>query len=118
MATITELALFKECVENPKHIQKLEELNLDRISNPQNTSDLSEKQYYQRKSLKLFHMTWSGVTKYMRTVCQVKNKPVSFPGLGIFVPIMKLEDVKSQKLTANALDQFNPADFDVTLMVN
>ena len=55
MATITELALFKECVENPKHIMKLEELNLDRISDPHNISDLTEKLYYQKKALKLFH---------------------------------------------------------------
>ena len=46
MATITELALFKECVENPKHLQRLEELNLDRISDPQNMKDISEKVYY------------------------------------------------------------------------
>ena len=69
MATITELALFKECVENPKYIQKLSELNLDQMSDPLNMKDMTEKEYYQKKSLKLFHMTWSGVTKYMRTVC-------------------------------------------------
>ena len=63
-------------------------------------------------------MTWSGVTKYMRTVCQVKNKPVQFPGLGIFVPMLKAEDVTSQKLTTKALEGFNPADMDVTLMIN
>lgn len=69
MATITELALFKQCVENPKFIQKLEELNLDRMSDPQNMADITEQIYYQKKALRLFHMTWSGVTKYMRTVC-------------------------------------------------
>ena len=69
MATITELALFKECVENPKFINKLEDLNLDKISDPLNMTDINEKEYYQKKALKLFHMTWSGVTKYMRTVC-------------------------------------------------
>lgn len=75
---------------------RLEELNLDKISDPMNMSELSEKVYYQKKAIKLFHMTWSGVTKYMRTVCQVKNKPVSFPGLGIFVPMLKSEDVVSR----------------------
>jgi len=29
---------------------------------------MHEKEYYQKKALKLFHMAWSGVTKYMRTV--------------------------------------------------
>ena len=36
----------KECVENPKHIQRLEELNLDKISDPQNMADITEKVYY------------------------------------------------------------------------
>ena len=69
MATITELALFKECVENPRFLQRLEELNLDKISDPRNLEELSEKTYLQKKALRLFHMTWSGVTKYLRTVC-------------------------------------------------
>ena len=33
-------------------------------------------------------MAWSGVTKYMRTVTQGKWKPVEFPGLGIFMPVL------------------------------
>lgn len=69
MATITELALFKECVENPQFIQKLEELNMDRVNDPKDIHTMTEKVYYQKKALKLFHMTWSGVTKYMRTTC-------------------------------------------------
>ncbi len=46
MATITEVALFKACVEDPKHIQKLEMLNLDGITDPQNASELTEKEFY------------------------------------------------------------------------
>ena len=87
MATLTELALFKQCVESPQYIQSLSDLNLDRIGDPSNMVDITESVYYQKKAMKLFHMTWSGVTKYMRTVCQIKNKPVQFPGLGVFVPI-------------------------------
>ena len=34
MANLTELALFKACVESPKHIKNLSELNLDRIGDP------------------------------------------------------------------------------------
>ena len=86
MSTVTELALFKSCVESPQYIKHLNELNMDRISDPQDLKDITEEVYYQKKAMKLFHMTWSGVTKYLRTVCQVKCKPVQFPGLGVFVP--------------------------------
>tara|TARA_B100000780_G_C21040219_1_gene417396 strand:+ start:150 stop:506 length:357 start_codon:yes stop_codon:yes gene_type:complete len=82
-------------------------------------ADITEEVYYQKKAMKLFHMTWSGVTKYMRTVCQIKNKPVQFPGLGVFVPIkMNIEDSDPTKLTSKALSEFDPADYDVSLMVN
>lgn len=41
MSTVTELALFKSCVENPKHITFIDDLNLEKISNPSNFADLS-----------------------------------------------------------------------------
>jgi hypothetical protein len=41
MSTVTELALFKQCVENPKHITFIDDLNLDKISNPSNFAELS-----------------------------------------------------------------------------
>lgn len=65
-------------------------------------------------------MAWSGVTKYMRTVTQGKCKPVEFPGLGIFMPVLaqKGQEVKSAKLTAGALGKLNPEDMDVALMVS
>jgi hypothetical protein len=46
MATVTELALFKACVESPQYIKHLNELNMDRISDPQNLSDITEEVYY------------------------------------------------------------------------
>jgi len=65
MANITELSLFKACVEHPQHM-KLADLNLDRISDPLNSSSISEEEYLQKKTLKLLHMAWSGITKYMK----------------------------------------------------
>jgi len=87
MATLTEIALFKACVENPQYLKKPDDLNLDRISDPSNAHELDEFEIFCKKAIKLFHMSWSGITKYMRTVCQVKCKPVEFPGLGIFLPV-------------------------------
>ena len=40
------MALFKACVEDPQVISRLEDLNLDRISDPQLTHKLSEKEFY------------------------------------------------------------------------
>lgn len=42
MSTITELALFKSCVENPLAISKLEDLNLDKITDPTNAANEKE----------------------------------------------------------------------------
>ena len=44
-------------------------LNMEMISDPTNVGELTEKEFLQKKALKLFHMAWSGITKYMRTVC-------------------------------------------------
>ncbi len=63
-------------------------------------------------------MAWSAITKYMRTVCQVKCKPVEFPNFGIFVPVVMSDAQASEKLTEKALAQFNPADMDVSLLLN
>ena len=65
-------------------------------------------------------MAWSGVTKYMRTVTQGKCKPVEFPGLGIFMPVLaqRGQEVQSAKLKAGALGKLNPEDMDVALVVS
>ena len=65
-------------------------------------------------------MVWSGVTKYMKTVTQVKCKPVEFPGLGIFLPVLleRGKQSQSQKLTENALKSFDPTDLDVKMLLN
>ena len=72
MATLTEIALFKACVETPQYIKQFSDLNLDRISGPTTGEDISEEEIYKKKFNKLFHMAWSGITKYIRTVTQVK----------------------------------------------
>lgn len=88
MATLTEIALFKACVEKPQFISDYSSFNMDRISGPSNCEGLSEEEINNKKLNKLYHMAWSGICKYMRTVTQIKNKPIEFPGLGIFVPVI------------------------------
>lgn len=107
MSTVTELALFKDCVERPKHITFVEDLNLDRIPNPSNFEELSNHETNRKKAIKLFHMAWSGTTKYIREICMQKGKPIEFPGLGIFNPLKFVKEVSGDKLTSNNLDALN-----------
>ena len=50
-------------------------------------------------------MVWSGTTKYLRTTCQDKGKPVEFPGLGIFNPITVTTE--SERLNSKTLGALN-----------
>ena len=62
-------------------------------------------------------MVWSGVTKYMRTVCTMKHKAVDLPGVGIFVPMQEIKGQKleTKNLTSAALKEFKEEDNDVKL---
>ena len=61
---------------------------------------MTEKEILMRKAAKLYHMAWSGVTKYLKTVCQVKQKPIEFPGFAIFLPVcVRQAEEDSQRLT-------------------
>lgn len=74
MASISEFALFKECVHNPRFLNSnLSQLNLAFIrdpaapDNPEAPVDNSL-EASQRKALRLFYMVWSGVTKCLRNM--------------------------------------------------
>ena len=69
MSTVTELALFKQCINNPKHLTFIDDLSLDKISNPSDFLTLSAHDIQKKKALRLFHMVWSGTTKYIRQIC-------------------------------------------------
>lgn len=121
MASLTEIALFKACVETPQYIKSFSDLNLDRISGPSNTDDLTEEEVYKKRLNKLFHMAWSGITKYIRTVTQLKQKPIEFPALGILMPVgtaVQKLDGESQRLNSRALHKLDPTDIEVQLWVH
>ena len=104
----TEITLFKACIENPKSFSYLRDLRLEGITEPQTfikqlenqmanpdkkqSFIMNEEEYLQRKAIKLFHMAWSGVTKYLRTLLIGKKLPCEFPGLGIFYPVSLAQD--------------------------
>ena len=78
MSTISEFTLFKECVHNPRYLDaNLSQLNLSFIRDPNSTEDPNAEpkqavsdslEVKQRKALRLFNMTWSGVTKCIRNI--------------------------------------------------
>jgi len=82
MSNISEFALFKECVNNPRFLDKnLSQLNLAFIKDPaavesgdhdipKDTSSTDTLDVTQRKALRLFYMVWSGVTKCLRNQVQ------------------------------------------------
>lgn len=120
MSTITELAIFKAAVDHPLTFSSVLELSLDRISDPQNVESLSAQEVGKKKAIKLFHMIWSGVTKYLKTVTNIKCKPLEFPGLGIFLPTLSERGMETQqmKLTEQALNNFDPSELDVKLLLS
>jgi len=42
MATLTEIALFKACVESPQYIKSYGDVNLERITGPTNPLEFTE----------------------------------------------------------------------------
>ena len=80
MSSISEFALFKECVNNPQFLDKsLSKLNLAFIKDPAaieagehrhdlpvDTTATDTLEVTQRKAMRLFYMVWSGVTKCLR----------------------------------------------------
>jgi len=75
MASISEFALFKECVHNPRHLDaNLSQLNLQFIKDPAAPEGDPDQpapiddslEATQRKALRLFYMVWSGLTKCLR----------------------------------------------------
>ena len=134
MSSLTEIALFKACAEQPRVAKDFTELNMDKIKDPYNREEMTEEEYLRRKALKLYHMAWSAITKYLRTTCIVHCKPVEIQGFGVFVPEKTLkgenadgrdgEGVLPQslptspppsKLTPLALNQLGEEEFRVKL---
>lgn len=106
MSIVTELALFKACVENPIIIKSLSCLNLDSIPDPQDCEGLAEDLKLKKKAMKLFHLAWSGITKAIKATCQMTNKCVELPGFAIFSPVISdTNPYGGNKLSKNTLNQ-------------
>ena len=64
-------------------------------------------------------MVFSGVTKYMRTICQIKGKSVELADFGIFVPMKEVHGIKQEtkSLTSAALSQFKEDENEIKLYI-
>lgn len=112
MSTITEVAIFRQCVQAPEML-KIEELKIPKNQNP--TPGLSEQEVLEKEALKLIHMVWSGTTKYLRQTCHIQNKPIELPGLGVFYP--RLSNAARAQLTAQTLDKVDESS-EIMFIVN
>ena len=98
MPTLTEVSLFKKCVEDPL-IAPLAQLNVRNI----NLLCDDKNEVLKKKALKLYHMFWTSVTKYLNQAVWVQQRAVELPQLGV-IGLVKDRQVQGQKLTAEALD--------------
>lgn len=101
MTSMSEFALFKECVHNPRHLDKsLSQLNLQFIKDPaastdpnpdagSGTKEADSLEVTQRKAMRLFYMVWSGLTKCLRNMVQQQKKALEIRDFGIFGPIFE-----------------------------
>ena len=124
MSNISEFALFKECVNNPRFLDKnLSQLNLAFIKDPaavesgdhdipKDTSSTDTLDVTQRKALRLFYMVWSGVTKCLRNQVQSQRKALEIKDFAIFGPISETNQgrdpldkgfANNQRITAKQL---------------
>ena len=113
---MTEITLFKKCVETPISLQ-LNDLNLasfesNAASQTPTNSTMSEQQ---RSAQRLFHMAWSGITKYIRQVTVGMSKAIDMPGLGYLVPTTQF--IRRAALSKNALEQLNERDISELVLV-
>jgi hypothetical protein len=67
MSSVTELTLFKAAVNKPITLSSIADLTLDQVPAPMDAESLNAKEVAAKKALKVFHMVWSGVTKYIKT---------------------------------------------------
>lgn len=99
MTSLSEFALFKECVANPVTLDRsLSQLNLTFIKDPAGqpssepgspraSTEPDSPEAAQRKAVRLFYMVWSGVTKCLRHMVQEQKKALEIANFGIFGPI-------------------------------
>lgn len=64
-------------------------------------------------------MAWSGITKYIKSICQLKGKAVEFPHLGVFVPVFpESTPTMSNKITKRTLSYMATSKLEVNFYVN
>ncbi len=73
-----ESAIFNNCCTKPIKLD-FQKLSLQFIMAQDDTA--------QKKTLRLYQMLWSGLTKYLLQMVQVRGKAVEIPSFGVFYPV-------------------------------
>ena len=116
MSQITETALFEACIQKPRSNLKIASLNLDKVKDPKNVAAMSKETIKLQKATRLFHMVWSGITKYIKTMVVARSRAVELTDIGIFVPTR--EPLQTQRLTNATLSQLSDQkDNDIKLYI-
>ena len=85
---LTEAALFEYCVDKPKSGLVISNLNLTSLHGNYPSQTMDKSQATNSKLAKqMFHMVWSGVTKFLKTTVIVRCKSAELTDIGIIVPV-------------------------------
>ena len=80
MPSLTEITLFKACVDQPR-IAHLSSLNLTNIqmfmtspiNDDVNNENTEAEAILKKKAIKLYYMMWSALTKYLKQTVLIQN---------------------------------------------
>ena len=96
MSQTTERQLFKLCVEQPIRLQKdFKNLNLQFIQDDvaddkaAGASDHASDAQLRARVSRLYHMIWSGLTKYINNMVHNRAKAVDIPGFCVVGPLIE-----------------------------
>ena len=94
-------------MEEPKGKLNTQDINIDKMPEPAEAAKLKGDLLVQKKTIRLYQMVWSGVTKYLRRVSLDHHKSIEFPLLGVFMPQQVCNDANSDRLTEASLNKFS-----------
>lgn len=88
------------------------------MPDPADANKIKGELLVQKKSMRLYQMVWSGVTKYIKRVCLEHQKCIEFPLLGVFMPQLVNCEANSERLTEASLNKLsNQGDIEAKLLV-
>ena len=72
-----------------------------------------------KQAIKLYHIMWSAITKYLKTTVLVQNRCITLPNFGTFIPDRQSVNnsmMSPRKLTSSNLERV--VDLNISLLLN